>query len=383
MTVTASGGMGGLAGCFWELYGTYHGGLGGSITANFSVIPGQKYFVCVGGAGGMPTAGYYDGGSGGIYAPSNLFCGGGGGSSAVMLADTCSVLIKAGAGGGAGCYGSGGDGGYFSNSPGTSAASAQDSYTGGGGGGYVGGYASSGGGGGGSSYTSGNLISYNTGMNAGDGQVMVSFSRSGEPLPAPVSPPSGVCYCIPPTPQPTSPPTGKKFKYLIPYYCSRLINMFYYLYIVLPTAKITNNYTVYIGEFVYNLLPIATTNVPTSTGLYIQRVYSFNNGNYYFRVPLNGYVNTVDQNNAALPSIVATWVSDFWQYSGYNWYKLGTYNPKSWRHLNGSFVVSYVNGDYCSVVGANRISSALFKCDKSVSGFSFSYLEHPTCICKL
>ena len=115
----------------------------------------------------------------------------------------------------------------------------------------------------------------------------------------------------------------------------------------------------------------------TPSGFYFQRVYSFNGGNYYFRVPLSGVTNV-----AGLPSTVATWESDFWQYSGYHWFHLGTYDPKSWRYLHGSFLVSYVNGEYCGVVGANRRSSALFKCDKSVAEFSYSYLEHPTCICK-
>ena len=207
MTVTVSGGNGGVSSCYW--INGYTGGLGGSITSSFSVIPGQKYYVCVGGAGGMPEAGYYDGGNGGRFPDVNAFGGGGGGSSSGILERNCTLLVKAGGGGGAGCYYSGGPGGYLSDpsSDGNSAQSADYDYQGGGGGGYVGGYASSGGASGGTSFTLGSVISYGVGVNAGDGLVSISFSKSGNPLPAPVSPGRTVCVCAPSTPRPTSQPT--------------------------------------------------------------------------------------------------------------------------------------------------------------------------------
>ena len=221
MTVTSFGGSGG-----YSAYYGYNGGLGGSISASFSVIPGQNFFVCVGGAGGMPSAGFYDGGTGG--SDYTYFGGGGGGSTAIMMANDCSPVIKAGGGGGAGYFSNGGPGGSLSNVgdiP-TNAQSAPNTNSwgpiGGGGGGYVGGVAGAvthvdfhyyspsvgDGGSGGTSYTIGDLVDYKIGANSGDGRAVISFSRSGNKLPEPVSPSPGVCYCVPPTFQPTGQPTG-------------------------------------------------------------------------------------------------------------------------------------------------------------------------------
>ena len=196
MTVTAYGSVGGYS---YEC-GSY-GGNGGSITASYSVIPGETYLVCVGGSGGD-----FDGGSGTYYG------GSGGGSTDIFLVGNCSRIIVAGGGGGAGCYSYGGDGGYLSNVGDTpsSAGSGDYYYGGGGGGGYVGG----GGGGyyyggsGGTSYTSGALIDSEVGINTGNGQARVTFSHSGnveEAVPMPDKPCifTPHCYFAPPTPQPS------------------------------------------------------------------------------------------------------------------------------------------------------------------------------------
>ena len=199
MTITATGGSGGFS------TGGVVGGLGGFITANFSVIPGQTFYVCVGGAGGSPLRGYYNGGTGGFYPPYNIYGGGGGGSSDVLTAGTCSRIITAGGGGGAGAYYAGGAGGAITTADAlpSNAQSASTEYRwpteGGGGGGYIGGFAGSGKGGtGGTSYTTGTLLRYKVGANSGNGKVFVSFFRSGKPIPPAVSSPSGACQCIPP-----------------------------------------------------------------------------------------------------------------------------------------------------------------------------------------
>ena len=205
MTVKASGGMGGSS------TNGFKGGKGGYIIANFSVSPRQRYFVCVGGSGGMPAAGFYNGGAGGFEQRYNVYGGGGGSSSDVLIGGNCSRIIAAGGGGGAGLFDTGGDGGDIT-STGTLPSNAQSASSvsqwppvGGGGGGYIGGEAGteanvnvnyyyfqgttgSGGGSGGTSFTVGSVVSYQIGANDGDGQVTVSFSRSGNPLPPPVPP---------------------------------------------------------------------------------------------------------------------------------------------------------------------------------------------------
>ena len=197
MTVTAYGSVG--ADAYYYCYS--YGGKGGSITASFSVVPGETYLVCVGGSGGA-----FDGGSGSDYG------GSGGGSTDIFLVGNCSRIIVAGGGGGGGCYSYGGDGGYLSNVGDTPSSAASGYYaSGGGGGGYVGG----GGGGyyyggsGGTSYTSGVLIDSEVGINTGNGHVVVRFTRSGEvhdeTVPKPDKPCifSPQCYFAPPTPQPS------------------------------------------------------------------------------------------------------------------------------------------------------------------------------------
>ena len=78
MTVIASGANGGPS-TF-----PFPGGLGGSITATYSVFPGQIFYVCVGGAGGTPAAGFYEAGNGGTN--TDFHGGGGGGSSDIFIA---------------------------------------------------------------------------------------------------------------------------------------------------------------------------------------------------------------------------------------------------------------------------------------------------------
>ena len=237
MTVTASGGNGGPTN-FNPGNGQSppSGGLGGTITATYSVIPGQIFYVCVGGAGGMPSAGYYDGGVGSTDTLFNNYGGGGGGSSDILMAGSCARILTAGGGGGAGFFYSGGPGGAinFGASP-SNAQSAPNEINyppaGAGGGGYVGGMAGlhssfGGGGTGGTSYTTGTLMNIATGVNYGDGQVNVTFSSSGNPITNHGPQPNGTCYCIPPTTQPTASPT------------------------MIPTAKPTG---IYLSNSTYNL----------------------------------------------------------------------------------------------------------------------------------
>ena len=210
MTVTALGGSGGYS--WWN---GYNGGLGGAIISSFSVFPGQNFFACVGGAGGMPSAGYYDGGTGGFNYDE--FAAGGGGSSSILSGGNCSRIIVAGGGGGAGYYSSGGDGGAVSSIGALPLNAKSDSRVnegyplGGGGGGYVGGALTSNGGGGlgGTSFTSGNLLSSTIGANTGNGLITVEFSSSGKTIHATqLSQSSSMCFCVPPTYQPTGQPTG-------------------------------------------------------------------------------------------------------------------------------------------------------------------------------
>ena len=196
MTITAYGSAG-LGFNFY--YSDYSGGLGGSITARFSVIPGETYLVCVGGSGGN-----FDGGS-------VSYGGNGGGSTDIFLVGNCSRILVAGAGGGAGCDSSGGDGGLMSNIGDTpQSAGAGGDCSGGGGGGYVGGGGGeySTGGSGGTSYTSGFLINSEVGVKSGAGHVLVAFSSHGVvqgsvPKPDKLCLFTPQCYFAPPTPQPT------------------------------------------------------------------------------------------------------------------------------------------------------------------------------------
>ena len=61
------------------------GGRGGSITARYFVTPGETLLICVGGAGGQPTVGRFDGGQGVTYS-------GGGGASSNVLSKECMLF---------------------------------------------------------------------------------------------------------------------------------------------------------------------------------------------------------------------------------------------------------------------------------------------------
>ena len=97
--VTARGAQGGGD-------GTAHGsgGLGGLVQANFWVIPGQTYYVYVGGVGlaggGWPNGGSSDGNSSG----DNGWGGGGATYLIPELGSFTDALLVAGAGGGQGCH---------------------------------------------------------------------------------------------------------------------------------------------------------------------------------------------------------------------------------------------------------------------------------------
>jgi hypothetical protein len=185
------------------------GGLGGYSRGHLLVVPGQTYYIYVGGQGGINGgAGWNGGGNGGQYA------GGGGGASDVRasIGVLASRRIVAGGGGGGqrGCpsdYGTGGNGGGSSGSAGIALITgvggsgggqvsggaagtapsnagtfgnggntAQTHVAGGGGGWYGGGSAYRAGGGGGSGYLGGVVLgSTQAGQNAGNGRVKITY----------------------------------------------------------------------------------------------------------------------------------------------------------------------------------------------------------------
>ena len=216
------------------------GGLGGRATATITVTEGQTLQLTVGGAGGTPTGGPggsdTSGGAGGFGFASSSHGGGGGGASDVRsgsgaLADR--IIVAGGGGGGGGCScagaaggagGAGGDssgvdgadgaalttpgggdgatqaqagnGGVAGNTatsdspgspgdPGGGAGGAGGSsfYSGGGGGGggfYGGGGGGSGygggGGGGGSGFGPTGVV-FQSGVQSGDGQIVISYTQ--------------------------------------------------------------------------------------------------------------------------------------------------------------------------------------------------------------
>ncbi len=100
LTVTAQGAQGGT--------GASPGGLGGSVTATLTVVPGEMLEVRVGGQGGTGgVAGFNGGGAGG----AGVFRGGGGGASDIRRGGNAlsNRVVVAGAGGG-GAFGPGGGG---------------------------------------------------------------------------------------------------------------------------------------------------------------------------------------------------------------------------------------------------------------------------------
>lgn len=119
-TLTAYGAQGGN-------YGSYQGGLGGSVTARVWLREGEVLSYTIGGQNG-----YSGGGSGSVY--------GNGGGRTVITSNTQGILLVAGGGGGAGATGPGGAGGASISLRGDNAAAGASGQTGGGGG-YAGGNA--------------------------------------------------------------------------------------------------------------------------------------------------------------------------------------------------------------------------------------------------
>jgi len=192
------------------------GGLGGFAGGTLNVSPGQTLYIYVGGQGGIgldgpPEAGFNGGGNGGYWGA------GGGGASDIrtVSGDFGSRLIVAAGGGGGntGCpnHGHGGDGGGLNGdlglaftgytpaggasqnaggTPGDNGAfgsfglgGSTESYhfAGGGGGWYGGGSAYAAGGGGGSSYINGVINgATQTGVQTGNGYIVISYDNIPE-----------------------------------------------------------------------------------------------------------------------------------------------------------------------------------------------------------
>jgi glycine rich protein len=206
VTIDARGAAGG-AGFFASSGASAPAGLGGEVTATFSVQPGQVLQIVVGGQGGAgsdsaPGAGGFNGGANGGLILGLSSGGGGGGASdvrtgACAMTNSCDLharILVAGGGGGAAGYpdpslGSGGfGGGYFGGSGG------DGNYAGGGGtqtaGGAGGGSAAqgtfgqggdagpdAGGGGGGGWYGGGGGDDYNGG-GGGSGYILPAIFGS-------------------------------------------------------------------------------------------------------------------------------------------------------------------------------------------------------------
>lgn len=201
-----------------SVVGFGNGGLGGYVTGDFTVTPGETLYIFVGGQGAQSVTGGFNGGGNGVSSP------GGGGASDVRQggsALTDRIIVAGGGGGGAyetawssgwgylngtadggdggdligqdglswqqacqggtgGTQSAGGIGGGALGVGGNGAASPGD--TGGGGGGYYGGGGGgdcsgyNGAGGGGSSYTApGALsVSHTQGSNSGDGMIVIT-----------------------------------------------------------------------------------------------------------------------------------------------------------------------------------------------------------------
>lgn len=186
------------------------GGKGGYAKGALPVTLQQKFFVFVGGKGGIMEPGWNGGGGSGYLKSGTIKGGGGGGSSDIRLnLDLDSRKIVAGGGGGCGVFNSivqtGGDGGGklggngSNNGQGATQISAgvpggnkgigggkeyynKDGYLGGGGGSglYGGGYGSNGaGGGGGSGYIGGVFDSeINSGTRLDNGFIRICWNNS-------------------------------------------------------------------------------------------------------------------------------------------------------------------------------------------------------------
>ena len=210
----------GASGSYFEGYPFMPGGLGASVTASYSVAPGEVLDIEVGGAGGTiynTNAGGYNGGGN----PGGAGGGSGGGASDVRqspygLADRIIVAgggggdgyttggyfipggnggedgdaspttgggigggaVSGGAGGGNGSSGQlgiGGNGGP-ENHPGIGGGGGGGgTFGGGGGGGNSSSSGPSGGGGGGSSSAGGQPAIYESGVNSGNGQIIIGY----------------------------------------------------------------------------------------------------------------------------------------------------------------------------------------------------------------
>jgi hypothetical protein len=192
------------------------GGLGGNATGTLAVTPGQVLNIFVGQKPGIVMGGLSPGGYNG-GAPAGQYAGAGGGASDVRVGGTAlgdRVIVAGGGGGGnTGCpnHGTGGNGGGLNGSdgislqwavaagggtqigggfPGTTPSAAgtlgdgggtgQYHEAGGGGGYYGGGSAYAAGAGGGSSYIGGVTGGTTTsGVQTGNGQVIITWSGAG------------------------------------------------------------------------------------------------------------------------------------------------------------------------------------------------------------
>ena len=192
----------GAQGGEWKKLMNSYAGLGGYISTQITVTPGQILYVYVGGKGSFESSGGFNGGGharlgGGIDSCDTS----GGGASDVRLSlnDISSRLVVAGGGGGAGTYSTGGAGGGFIGGSGTGlfggrggsitninehlrgtgilSQGIDSGYCGGaGGGGHHGGFgAHFGGGGGGSSYSVGPTLNDVQGVQVGHGKVNIRF----------------------------------------------------------------------------------------------------------------------------------------------------------------------------------------------------------------
>ena len=192
----------GAQGGTWKKLANSLAGLGGYISSQITVTPGQILYVYVGGQGQFETLGGYNGGGharlgGGIDSCDTS--GGGASDVRLFLHDISSRLVVAGGGGGAGTLSTGGAGGGIMGGSGTGifggrgggidninerlrgtsilSQGIDSGYCGGaGGGGHHGGFgAHLGGGGGGSSYSVGSILSDIQGVQVGHGQVNIRF----------------------------------------------------------------------------------------------------------------------------------------------------------------------------------------------------------------
>ena len=192
----------GAQGGIGKKFSNSYAGLGGYISSQITVTPGQILYVYVGGQGQFETLGGYNGGGharlgGGIDSCDTS--GGGASDVRLFLHDISSRLVVAGGGGGAGTLSTGGAGGGIMGGSGTGifggrgggidninerlrgtsilSQGIDSGYCGGaGGGGHHGGFgAHLGGGGGGSSYSVGPILQDIQGVQVGHGQVNIRF----------------------------------------------------------------------------------------------------------------------------------------------------------------------------------------------------------------